>query len=94
MPLRTAWLAVAIALGAPTALAQDPDPQGWAVAAARGAFDLCRADAPDAQAVTEHGEVWGWPRFVPYLEHLTGFKREAGGESRRTEVAGDRTANG
>jgi hypothetical protein len=34
--------------------------------------------------VAEHGEIWGWPRFMGYLEHPEGYRREAGGESRRT----------
>ena len=34
--------------------------------------------------VAEHGEVWGWPRFMGYLEHPDGYKRQAGGESRRS----------
>lgn len=72
--------------------AQDDDPAAWSEAAARGAFDLCRADAPDAAEVTEHGEVWGWPPFAGYLAHPDGYRREAGGESRRHFAAGDKTA--
>ena len=34
--------------------------------------------------MAEHGEIWGWPRFMGYLEHPEGYKRAAGGESRRT----------
>jgi hypothetical protein len=79
----------AVGLCAP-ALAQD-DPQDWSSQAARGAFDLCRSDAPDAAKVAQHGEVWGWPTFVPYLEHPVGFKRDAGGESRRSMTQGDKT---
>jgi hypothetical protein len=68
-----------------SATAADDDPLlSWSQTAAKGLFDLCRADAPDAAAVAEHGEVWGWPRFMGYLEHPDGYKREAGGESRRT----------
>jgi hypothetical protein len=74
------------------ALAQDDDLTTWSQTAARGAFDLCRADAPDAGAVADHGEVWGWPRFVPYQEHPKGYRREAGGESRRTYASGDASA--
>lgn len=71
-------------LSAP-AFADDDDPLlVWNKAAARGLFDLCRQDAPDAAVVAEHGEIWGWPRFMGYLEHPEGYKREAGGESRRT----------
>jgi hypothetical protein len=73
--------------------AQEADPRAWALAAAKGAFDLCRADAPDAAAVSEHGEVWGWPKFVPYMEHPKGYKREAGGQSRRTQTFGDKTSS-
>jgi hypothetical protein len=62
---------------------QEDDPAAWSIQAARGAFDLCRGDAPDADRVAEHGEVWGWPTFVGYQETPKGYKREAGGESRR-----------
>lgn len=72
--------------------AQDEDLQGQSQTAARGLFDLCRADAPDAAKVVEHGEVWGWPEFVGFLEHPDGYKREAGGESRRTFQSGDQSA--
>ena len=75
-----------------TAHAQDIDLNAWSIAAAKGAFDLCRADQPDADRVADHGAVWGWPRFVPYLEHPKGYRREAGGESRRSATAGDQTA--
>ena len=64
----------------------------WSKATARGLFELCRADAPDAARVAEHGEVWGWPRFMGYLEHPDGYKREAGGESRMIHQDGDLTA--
>ncbi|MFI4934423.1 MAG: hypothetical protein ACHP7N_07380 [Caulobacterales bacterium] len=83
-------LAAALLL-APIAAGQD-DPQAWSATAARGAFDLCRADAPDADRVAEHGEVWGWPTFIPYLEHPKGYKRLSGGESRRTYSVGDKSA--
>jgi hypothetical protein len=77
-------LLAAAATAAP-ALAADDDPLlAWSKTAARGLFDLCLQDAPDAAVVAEHGEVWGWPRFMGYLEHPEGYKREAGGESRRT----------
>ena len=76
-----ASLATAPVLAAPA----DEDPLlAWSRTAARGLFDLCRNDAPDAAVVAEHGEVWGWPHFMGYLEHPEGYKREAGGESRRT----------
>jgi hypothetical protein len=78
----TASLAATICAAAPAA---DDDPLlVWNRAAARGLFDLCRQDAPDAEVVAEHGEIWGWPHFMGYLEHPEGYKREAGGESRRT----------
>jgi hypothetical protein len=77
--------ALAASLAAAPALAADDDPLlAWSKTAERGLFDLCRQDAPDAAVVAEHGEVWGWPRFMGYLEHPEGYKREAGGESRRT----------
>lgn len=80
-----ASLTVAPVLSAAPALAADDDPLlAWSRTAARGLFDLCRQDEPDAAVVAEHGEVWGWPHFMGYLEHPEGFKREAGGESRRT----------
>jgi len=85
----------ALLLLAPPAagVAQDEDdPVAWSKTAATGALDLCRDDAPDAAAVAEHGEVWGWPHFVPYLEHPDGFQREAGGESRRTFQAAGKSA--
>jgi hypothetical protein len=83
-----AWLALPLSTPA-----QEPStPLDWAKGAARGVLDLCRQDAPDAAAVAEHGEVWGWPSFVPYLEHPEGYKRDAGGESRRVYTLGDTTA--
>jgi|SRR5580658_2240622 hypothetical protein len=90
MPSRTARLAlpaltVALAFAlSPLARADEADVLTWSQTAARGLFDICRGDAPDAAAVAEHGEVWGWPAFMGYLEHPDGYKREAGGESRRT----------
>ena len=87
--------ATALATGAAVAQAPGPQPQtplDWTKVAARGVLDLCREDAPDAAAVAEHGQVWGWPTFVPYLEHAEGYKREAGGQSRRTYALGDVTA--
>jgi hypothetical protein len=62
---------------------QQDDPVAWSTQAARGAFDLCRGDAPDADRVAEHGQIWGWPTFMGYQETPRGYKREAGGESRR-----------
>jgi len=79
-------------LCAPAPTSAQDDPVQWSSVAAQGAFDLCRSDAPDAGKVADHGEVWGWPTFVPYLEHPLGFKREAGGESRRSFTFGDVTA--
>jgi hypothetical protein len=92
--LRLPLIAAALvsALAAAGAGAQDNDPLAWSTQAARGAFDLCRADAPDAARVAEHGEIWGWPKFVGYLQHPKGYEREAGGESRRDFVAGTQTA--
>jgi hypothetical protein len=89
-----AALAAAIALGASAApaCAQEENLLVWSQVAARGLFDLCREDAPDAAAVAEHGEIWGWPPFKGYLEHPQGYKREAGGESRRTLQKGDASA--
>lgn len=74
------------------ASAQDAPLLTWSQTAARGAFDLCRADAPDAARVADHGQIWGWPPFAPYLEHPDGYKREAGGESRRTFASGGASA--
>jgi hypothetical protein len=83
--LAVALGAAALALaGGPPALADQDDVLSWSQTAARGLFELCHADAPDAARVAEHGEVWGWPAFRGYLEHPEGYKREAGGESRRT----------
>lgn len=77
-------LAAAV-LAATPAPAADEDPLlDWSKTAARGLYDLCLHDAPDAAVVAEHGEIWGWPRFMGYLEHPEGYKRTAGGESRRT----------
>ena len=84
-------LVAAAGLAAP-AWAQDSDPLAWSTQAARGAFDLCRSDAPDAGTVAEHGEIWGWPRFTGYLQHPKGYEREAGGESRRSFTAGTKSA--
>jgi hypothetical protein len=81
----------ALLASAPLAAAQETSLADWSLTAARGVLDLCRADAPDAAAVAEHGEVWGWPSFVPYLEHPEGYKREAGGQSRRAYTLGDTT---
>ncbi|MFI4975898.1 MAG: hypothetical protein ACHP84_15260 [Caulobacterales bacterium] len=92
MPPRLAALALLTLLAAAPAGAQD-DPGAWTTAAARGAFDLCREDAPDAARVAEHGEVWGWPRFAGYVEHPIGFKREAGGESVRSIGSADKPAS-
>lgn len=86
MPRRSLFFPILIAaLALATASQADDDPLlAWSKTAARGLFDLCRQDAPDAAAVAEHGEIWGWPRFMGYLEHPEGYRREAGGESRRT----------
>jgi len=84
-------VAVIIVAGAP-AFADEADVLAWSKTTARGLFELCRADAPDAAAVAEHGEVWGWPRFMGYLEHPDGYKREAGGESRMTHQDHDLSA--
>jgi len=85
-----ALILVALLAAAP-ALAADDDPLlDWSQTATRGLFDLCRQDAPDAAVVAEHGEVWGWPHFMGYLEHPDGYRREAGGESRRTFDDGGR----
>jgi len=90
---RVALGGAALLMLASATLAQAPQtPSDWAKEAARGVLDLCRQDMPDAGAVVEHGEIWGWPRFVPYLEHPEGYKREAGGESRRSYTLGDVTA--
>ena len=94
MPRRSLFVFVLSAsLTAAPVLAADDDPLlAWSKAAARGVFDLCRQDAPDAAVVAEHGEIWGWPRFMGYLEHPEGYRREAGGESRRTfEYGGKNT---
>jgi hypothetical protein len=86
LPRRSLFAFVLLAsLATAPALAADDDPLlAWSKTAARGLFDLCRQDAPDAAVVAEHGEIWGWPHFMGYLEHPEGYKREAGGESRRT----------
>jgi hypothetical protein len=84
--------AAAIAATALPASADEADVLAWSNTMARGLFELCRADAPDAATVAEHGQVWGWPRFMGYLEHPDGYKREAGGESRMTHQDGDLSA--
>jgi hypothetical protein len=85
--------AAAIAVGASApAFADEADMLAWSNNMARGLYELCRADAPDAAMVAEHGEVWGWPRFMGYLEHPDGYKRQAGGESRMTHQDGDLSA--
>jgi hypothetical protein len=71
------------------AFAQEDSLQDWSQTAARGVFELCRGDAPDAARVAEHGQVWGWPSFQGYQEHPEGYHREAGGDSRRTYEHGD-----
>jgi hypothetical protein len=81
----------ALALVGGAAVAQD-DPVAWSQATVRGMLEICRQDSPDAARVAEHAEVWGWPPFKGYVEHPEGFKREAGGESRRDFQAGDKTA--
>ena len=89
MSLLAGVAALSLAAGA---RAQEPSLLDWSQTAARGVFDLCNADTPDAARVAEHGEVWGWPRFVGYLEHPEGYRREAGGESRRTYALGEANA--
>jgi hypothetical protein len=84
-------VAIVIVAGAPAA-ADEADVLAWSKTTARGLFKLCMADAPDAAAVAEHGQVWGWPRFMGYLEHPDGYKREAGGESRMTHQDHDLSA--
>jgi hypothetical protein len=84
--------AAALAGAAAPALADEAETLAWSRTTARGLFELCRADAPDAAAVAEHGEVWGWPRFMGYLEHPDGYKRQAGGESRMTRQDGKLSA--
>ena len=83
--------ALVIAAGAP-ACADEADMLAWSQTTARGLYKLCLADAPDAAAVAEHGEVWGWPRFMGYVDHPEGYKREAGGESRMTHQDHDLSA--
>jgi hypothetical protein len=90
--LKPLIFAAALSLAAGAACAQAPSPLDWSQTAARGLYDLCREDAPDAALVAGHGEVWGWPPFGGYTEHPEGYKREAGGESRRTYVAAGETA--
>ena len=85
-------LLAAAAFLATAAAAQPPLALQWSQTAARGLFELCRQDAPDAALVAGHGEVWGWPPFAGYTEHPEGYRRDAGGESRRTYQAGDETA--
>jgi hypothetical protein len=79
-----AFALLCVLIGVPAHAADDDPLLAWNKTAARGLFDLCRQDAPDAAVVAEHGEIWGWPHFMGYLEHPEGYKREAGGESRRT----------
>ena len=90
--LLAAGAALAWAVAAPVALADAADVLAWSQTAARGLYELCRADAPDAAKVAEHGEVWGWPPFMGYLEHPDGYRREAGGDSRRAFQDGDLSA--
>ncbi|HVN00784.1 MAG TPA: hypothetical protein VMT68_11295 [Caulobacteraceae bacterium] len=85
-------LVLAVAAAAGAAQADAPALLSDSQTAARGLFDLCREDAPDAARVAEHGEVWGWPRFMGYLEHPDGYRRLAGGESRRAFQDGDQRA--
>ena len=93
MPRRSIFaVALIAALAFASATAADDDPLlTWSQTAAQGLFDLCRHDAPDAAVVAEHGEIWGWPRFMGYLEHPEGYKRQAGGESRRSFDAGGKS---
>ena len=94
MPRRSLFAVVLIAamVAAAPSMAQEQSLLSWSQAAARGLYDLCRHDAPDAAVVAEHGEIWGWPRFIGYLEHPEGYKRQAGGESRRTLERGETSA--
>jgi hypothetical protein len=92
-PIRPTVLAVAACLAAASgARAQPPSLLEQSRIAERGLFDLCLQDAPDAARVAEHGEVWGWPRFMGYLEHPDGYRRQAGGESRRALRDGEQAA--
>jgi hypothetical protein len=87
------WVLAGLLLGEPlVARADEAAAQAWSQTAARGLYQLCLEDAPDAARVAEHGEVWGWPRFMGYTEHPDGYQREAGGESRRTYQEGDVSA--
>lgn len=86
-------IAGALLLGGPTCSADEPGLLEWSQAAARGMFDLCRTSGPDAAQVIEHGEVWGWPPFMGYQETPDGYRREAGGQSRRTYTLGDESAS-
>jgi len=90
--IATLAAAALLAAAAAPAFADEAEVLAWSNTTARGLFQLCRADAPDAAAVAEHGEVWGWPRFMGYLEHPDGYKRQAGGESRLTHQDGDLSA--
>jgi hypothetical protein len=84
-PTAVLFAVAALSVGtAPAAFADQADVLAWSQTAAEGLFKLCLAEAPDAARVAEHGEIWGWPRFMGYLEHPDGYRREAGGESRRT----------
>jgi hypothetical protein len=84
-------LTAAAALFAAGASAQQVPVPDWSRTAARGMFDVCREDAPDAAKVAGHLEVWGWPAFAGYTEHLEGYRRLQGGESRRVYEAEGQT---
>jgi len=85
IPSVAAGVLAALALSA-AAHAQTEDLHAWSVTTARGALDLCRADAPDAARVIDHGAIWGW-QFVEYLEHPKNYRREAGGEARHSTTS-------
>ena len=69
MPRRSLFFPVLIAaLALASASNADDDPLlAWSQTAARGLFDLCRQDAPDAAIVAEHGEIWGWPPIGKWI---------------------------
>ena len=55
----------------------------WSKTAARGLFDLCRPTRPTPPWWPSTARSGAGRRFMGYLEHPEGYKREAGGESRR-----------
>ena len=93
MRILAAGLAIGLAASSWTGVARaQDDPVTWSQGAARGILQVCIEDGPDAARVAEHAEVWGWPPFKGYLEHPEGFRRQAGGESRRDFQSGEQTA--